>query len=184
MICSGYLSSALESADAHRIIVDRVVRNIESRINPTSYDGIVFRGVSGALLAPVVAYRLGKPMAVVRRDKDESTHACALVEVNSDMKRYLIVDDFISSGNTVNAIEEVCREFQEMECVGVVCWCPDTHSWSQIRPAPPREDGVTDEVWKKFLFDWTIRTPADENIFWLDHDRSVPVYCCPATPKP
>lgn len=68
------------------------------------FDCIAFRGMSGALLAAPVASALGKNLILVR--KDEKRHSMYRVEGVRSKTRYIIVDDFVSTGDTVRAIIE------------------------------------------------------------------------------
>lgn len=83
------------------------------------FDSIAFRGMSGAVIAGALAVRLKKPLILVRKPYDV-THSCFQVEGNKAVRRYLIVDDFICSGETVGAIKKAIESFApEAECIGV-----------------------------------------------------------------
>lgn len=86
------------------------------------FDSIAFRGISGALIAPVLAMRLNKNLIAVRKSTS-GCHSCHTVEGYHGSKRYIIVDDFISSGETVESIISNIREFanEDSQCVGVLC---------------------------------------------------------------
>lgn len=69
------------------------------------FDSIAVTGISGMLLGPQLARELGKNLIVVRKDQDTKNHAFgAIVLGYRASKRYLIVDDQISSGNTCRDI--------------------------------------------------------------------------------
>lgn len=74
------------------------------------FDTIAFRGMSGALTAPTLAMRLKKQMILVRKDGDDS-HTYDRVEGNRASLRYIIVDDFVSTGKTRNTIIDKVRAF-------------------------------------------------------------------------
>lgn len=74
------------------------------------FDTIAFRGMSGALIAPALALELQKNLIMVRKPSDKG-HSCFKVEGNQDAKRYIIVDDFESSGDTKRIIIEAVRDF-------------------------------------------------------------------------
>lgn len=87
-----------------------------------TFKSIAFTGVSGALVAPIVAVRLKKGMIVVRKDKS-SQHSTYMVEGHKLIgpQKYIIIDDFPSTGDT---IEEIIRQIeinhnQVAKCVGV-----------------------------------------------------------------
>jgi hypothetical protein len=83
------------------------------------FDAIAFRGLSGTLVAPLVACRLNKRMIAVR--KGENTHSSHSAEgLANEPTRYVIVDDLIDSGGTVDsiwsAICDVQKEINEYMC--------------------------------------------------------------------
>jgi adenine/guanine phosphoribosyltransferase-like PRPP-binding protein len=69
------------------------------------FEVIACRGVSGLMFATLLAYRMKKGLAIVRKPS-ESTHSCMAVEgcIPTYNDKWLIVDDFISTGNTVTQI--------------------------------------------------------------------------------
>lgn len=71
------------------------------------FDYIVCRGVSGITIASILAHTLDKGLIVVRKDKSNS-HAMYGVEglPSHGIVKYIIVDDFISSGQTFVKIVE------------------------------------------------------------------------------
>lgn len=68
--------------------------------------GVAFRGISGALLGPIVAYKLGLNPIGIR--KNEESHGGSPIHrtvlEKGIIERYVIVDDFIETGTTVRAI--------------------------------------------------------------------------------
>jgi adenine/guanine phosphoribosyltransferase-like PRPP-binding protein len=104
LVHSSYLAPAL-THEGLRKRVDVIVR----RLRPISgrFDAIAYRGMSGALVAPAVALRLKKDLIFVR--KNESCHTNMKVE-GVECKRYVIVDDMVSSGTTVRTIKEKIEE--------------------------------------------------------------------------
>jgi hypothetical protein len=114
------------------------------------FDTLVFRGFSGAVVGPTVALQLRKPWALVRKPGD-TAHSGRRME-GGVAGKYVILDDFIDTGTTINAIVEAvsivspCRT----ECVGVVLyeqsWCsrnnPDREHWEG------RIGGLTILNWK------------------------------------
>lgn len=69
---------------------------------------LVYRGVSGACMAWPLSYRLKIPVVAVRKP-GEACHGYdpddeGVISGYGDLFRYIIVDDFISSGATIRAI--------------------------------------------------------------------------------
>lgn len=69
------------------------------------FDAIAVTGVSGMLVGVPLMHKLGKPLVIVRKEEEPRTHSHIRVEGYSvDFKRYVIVDDCVSSGKTVGRI--------------------------------------------------------------------------------
>lgn len=99
MIVSSYLDHPL-SVSKRSAVIERVIKKIKkSKVN---FDVIAFRGVSGALIAPIIADKMKKGLIVVR--KKERHHSNDMVEGEKDKKTYIIIDDFIESGATIKEI--------------------------------------------------------------------------------
>jgi hypoxanthine phosphoribosyltransferase len=99
--CSSYLYEAF--ADLPNI-VSAVANKIKQ--SGVKYDAIAFRGVSGLLVGPSVAIALGVPFIVVRKE-GENSHASFNIERGLPIglvNDYIIIDDLISSGDTVKEI--------------------------------------------------------------------------------
>ena len=100
------------------------------------FSAMAFTGSSGAAIAFIVGVAAQIPIIYVRKD-DESCHGNR-VECNTDkdIQRYLIVDDFISSGDTIRGIYDKiqarAREFnyKEPTCVGIYLYDAADSSYS------------------------------------------------------
>lgn len=78
------------------------------------FDAVAFRGVSGALIGPVLADYFDKYLVIVRKPEDgHHNSSCDRLAIydpalrkhtQANNLRYLIVDDFVETGNTVKAI--------------------------------------------------------------------------------
>ena len=85
------------------------------------FDTIVFRGISGAIWGTAMAMALNKNMAVVRKPNDDTHSSGIKVEGHKKIHRYLIVDDFTSTGHTVREILKQMREARpDAKCVGLL----------------------------------------------------------------
>lgn len=116
--CASHLTPMLDPKRA-RYTVKQVIKMIKAR--GLKFDAIACRGVSGLLIAPIVAMRLNKTIIVVR--KGEKTHSCYAVEGDHAAKRYLILDDFIDSGNTIRVTgEEIHKVNEDAKCVGFIAY--------------------------------------------------------------
>jgi len=95
------------------------------------FDSIACRGVSGMMFAPILAHLMHKTVTVVRVD-NEGTHSSCLVEGNlTHGLRYVIVDDCISSGKTVETIyRDIKAQVPSATCVAIYLYysneiCPN-----------------------------------------------------------
>lgn len=99
-------------------LAKRTVAGCVKQLKDLEFDAIAFRGLSGALIAPTVAMRMGKTLIAVR--KGEKSHSSNMVEGDRAARRYVIIDDFIASGATVEAIlDGVHKWAPKAECIGV-----------------------------------------------------------------
>lgn len=132
---TGYLRQIFSNPDEFRKTVNGLVDFIEDR--ELEFSHIACRGMSGVTIAAPLAYALHKSLIVVRKTKADS-HAEQLVEgvpVHHPFS-YLIVDDFIVSGNTVRTIvDEITYKNSQASLVGVITY--NHHigfdTWDSIR---------------------------------------------------
>lgn len=88
------------------------------KIDLGRFDAIAFTGMSGALIAPPVAMALGKSLIMVRKP-GHSSHSDYTVEGDYAARRYVIVDDFRSSGKTeANIRESIAQVMPRAEYIG------------------------------------------------------------------
>lgn len=91
------------------------------------FDTIAFSGMSGAAVAFILAHELDVPLLCIRK-KGESSHYCndyndRHVEGHLTAEKYLLVDDFISSGKTVRFIlDSIKREAPKAVCIGMLMY--------------------------------------------------------------
>ena len=111
-----YLDPALDPA-TRRDIFNKVIYSLRDRA--VEFDAFACRGLSGMLVAPIVAVEMHKTLLVVRKS-DTDNHSSRMVEGDVGARRYVIVDDLISSGSTVKAIIKEIREVSDAKCVGII----------------------------------------------------------------
>jgi len=87
--------------DNLQVKLDEAIATLEKK----EFDIIACRGVSGLLFASILAYKMHKGLVVIRKP-EHSSHSYLKVEgiVPSRGDKWLIVDDFMSSGRTVAEI--------------------------------------------------------------------------------
>lgn len=104
---SGYINNIF-SPKMQKAIANEANRIVLSQFQDADY--IVVTGVSGIVIGSIVAHLSGKRLVVVRKE-DEKSHADHRIEgfpVNTRMS-FVILDDFVDSGATLNRIAEVLR---------------------------------------------------------------------------
>lgn len=108
-------------------MVEKSITKAEQLKSELKFDTLAFSGMSGAAIAFILSHWLNIPLLCIRK-KEENSHfrssrPSCVCEGNLDAKRYLIVDDFISSGNTVNyIIESLAEEIPRAQCVGMLMY--------------------------------------------------------------
>lgn len=75
---------------------------------PQDFDTLVGTGVSGAVIVPTLARLLGVDFAIVRKEND-GTHGWNKIEGVMG-KKWLFVDDLVSSGTTVRRVQKLVTE--------------------------------------------------------------------------
>jgi adenine/guanine phosphoribosyltransferase-like PRPP-binding protein len=102
--------------DRQRVTVRKALKALRGK----KFDAIAFRGLSGTLIGPLLAFKLNRTMLAVRKRKREG-HSGLMVEGDRGARTYIIVDDFIQTARTVRSIIEEVKDFtdDEAQCVGV-----------------------------------------------------------------
>ena len=124
MTCS-YLEPFIENPAVLQTRVNEAARWIFKYQPSLGFDGLAFTGLSGALFGFPLAYATGLPPLYVRKSDDTSTHSCSSVEGASRLvNKYLIIDDLVSSGKTIEAIRRRLRAHANgrLQCAGVLLY--------------------------------------------------------------
>jgi len=119
-----YLKNVFDIASRKKIIRYAVAQLREVR-ETVPFDAIAFRGLSGAILAPAIADKLGVGIIAIRKPTEQS-HSFQKVEGYRNCK-YIIVDDLISSGATIRIIQDTIynHHCDRSECLGVWLYNPN-----------------------------------------------------------
>lgn len=121
MIVSSYLSDGF-NLDTRKQLIDKAVKQLKAYRKVKPFDAIAFRGVSGAIMAPAIADKLGVGLIVVRKPGEEA-HTSYSVEGHIETT-YVVVDDFTDTGET---IKETVKKISSVNsgqnrCVGFYLW--------------------------------------------------------------
>lgn len=111
-----------------KIVVDRVAKKLKKLQKKVPFDTIVFRGNSGACVAFPLAYKMQIPVVFCRKEREIVPSHGDAFEGSGNMVNYVILDDFISSGETVKEIYKKVqalakdRQCVDVKCVGIVLY--------------------------------------------------------------
>lgn len=100
MIKSSYLKFVYDQNLYSKIIDEMINLILDLEID---YDAIAFSGQSGSALAYPLSLKLNKPLINIRK-KETKSHYSDVIEGIIDFNNYIIVDDLILDGNTINYI--------------------------------------------------------------------------------
>lgn len=99
---SGYFNRAFED-------IDDIANKMLETLQNVEWDTMVGTGLSGTLVVPTLARTFGSKWAIVR--KEISPHTNLQVEGEIGHK-WLFVDDFISSGDTLRRVQSVINDLE------------------------------------------------------------------------
>jgi orotate phosphoribosyltransferase len=137
-----------------------------AKLKHHKFDAIAFRGLSGALVAPAVAMRMNKSLIAVRKAKTD--HSPNMVEGDVTARRYVIVDDFVCSGTTIeHIVREIRKVNKNAECIGMCAFAG----------ADPSKTNYTTELRKvKVTIKVTVNDNPDPSVCKLNVNAPPPPY--------
>lgn len=119
-------SAYLKNIFSNNKTFKKTVREVVKSLKQLDFDYLIGTGLSGTCIIPTVALRLNKPFAIVR--KDTNHHGSFLIEgIPRENKPllYLILDDFVSTGATVDIILTKMQAFIQRKddiCIGLFAY--------------------------------------------------------------
>ena len=122
---AGHLQEALLGSN-----VFKIATACAALMKDLEFDAILCSdGISGMAISPVVAAMMGKPLVVVRKNKNKA-HSNLMVEGDSRAyEKLIIIDDFTHSGETIRYIlDEVYDNLGRFfnPCVAIVLYLVDS----------------------------------------------------------
>ena len=92
------------------------------------FDSIACCGVSGLLVVAQIAELLNKNILIIR--KNEKRYSEFRTEGIAPL-RYVVIDDLICSGTTVNHITRIIKEeYPRAKSIGIYCYLPEECAYS------------------------------------------------------
>ena len=125
-IRSSYMGAVFEP-EQFSATVEKTIKAAELLRQEVRFDTIAFSGVSGSAMGFILGHWLSVPLICVRKMNDGSHfqgfQGVRCVEGNLSARRYMIVDDFISSGKTVNyIIDSISEQIPSARCVAMLMY--------------------------------------------------------------
>jgi adenine/guanine phosphoribosyltransferase-like PRPP-binding protein len=123
-------------------------------VHKDEFDAIAFIGISGACIAPILAYHLGKELIPIRKPTTcgEHSHGSAGVvriwQPKPPSLRVILVDDFICSGKTARHMtNEIIRWSERAKVVAIFVYKP----YSSQYPVPDKTSitGLQHWYWQR-----------------------------------
>jgi adenine/guanine phosphoribosyltransferase-like PRPP-binding protein len=126
-----YIQGSCHTAQVlnHKNRTKLIIRAVCDLRKVESFDSIVCCGTSGLLVAPQISEILDKHLIIVRKQND-ICYSPFPIEGTSPY-RYIIVDDLICSGTTIQHITKTIKEEHPRAiCIGVYCYLPTQSAYS------------------------------------------------------
>ena len=124
---TAYLESIYESPLKYKRLINKIADQLADLKKKTKFGAIAFRGTSGAAMAYPLSAQLNIPLICVRRAKEPS-HGFSIEGTQRNIRKYVIIDDFMESGKTIKAILAAIDKKKDYvddgkaECVGIVLY--------------------------------------------------------------
>lgn len=94
-------------AQEFQFICNHLVEKINRDRLEFPIDAIAVRGVSGIAVGGAVSFLTGIPLVIVRKP-EEKNHSAREVEYSVKFNHFIVIDDLVSSGSTINKINAAC----------------------------------------------------------------------------
>jgi hypothetical protein len=125
-------------------IITAAYRNLKG----VEFDTFVCRGLSGILVAPLLARAMSRNFLIVRKERDDTHSSCAVEGTFGH--RWVFLDDFISTGSTFDACRTAVAKHITVphELIGAYQYQTPPHDWSNENPMPQK----TAANWGRFRY--------------------------------
>ena len=129
---SSYLKNTF-NPELFKKTVNSTVERVKQLQKELQFNALAFTGQSGASIAYPVGFLTGLMLICVRREG--SSHGY-FVEQSNNCRRYLIIDDFVCSGATIDSILRKLESFTDLTCVGIFCYYNSHNEKSSYKELP------------------------------------------------
>lgn len=105
--------------------VQRSIKLGRALLGKYQYDAIAFQGNSGSAIAYILGYVLQIPLINIRKEREDSHFRRCRGQFEGFLatQKYIIVDDFYSTGGTIKRIiSEVKKSCPDSECVALLMY--------------------------------------------------------------
>lgn len=150
-LSTGYMDTALDP-EGLAAVIDRAKKALAD----VDFDTMVGTGFSGGVVIPALAMAMGKSFVLVRKEEDTSHHGPGRL-LGHLGRRWIFVDDFISTGKTRQRVLDKVAEAAHIP----IPWEWDPVLLSYKTPPPFETTYVGDYTYVNF--DKPGWTPAEEN---------------------
>lgn len=135
---NGY-STESYTREAFRAAVKKLAEVLPHLMKRTGATVVAVRGKSGVSMAYALAMLIDIDIVIVRKP-DENSHGARVEGWGGNVEKYIILDDFISSGRTCLEIIRILSSLEDtqgnnagMECVGMLMYQGCTSEYQQLR---------------------------------------------------
>mgnify|MGYP001558147125 CR=1 FL=1 len=131
-IATGYLGDIYQVKKFTKLVL-KVTKEIKKFHKKQPFDAIAFTGTSGAALAYPLSAKLGIPLICIRRGQNHFKEA---IEGFVGAKTYIIIDDFIETGATIDRIIKKVKTNSKAIPVAIFLYTAkgtlNTKTWNDI----------------------------------------------------
>lgn len=114
---------------------NEAISKMVETLKDLDFDAIAVRGVSGITMGSILAHVLNKELVVVRK-LEEDSHASYNAETPKEFSKYIVVDDFTCSGETLFYVVLATA------CVNPNATCRGFYSYNSENPGLMDSAGV------------------------------------------
>ena len=120
--------------------VERTLFFATQQLSTVNFDTLVVRGMSGAVAGGLFAYHLDKNLYVIRKDDDSSHDGANGFGIMG--RRWVFLDDFISSGETYKVVRDEVLSLWEDGIFDNRDYNHRTDEWKTIKHPKPLHVGT------------------------------------------